>query len=506
MVLYHAISIYQLLTCICLQINHHKGQDAICILPDFIVNKYPNYKQLESCRIFRKVVLFPYSKMPVTDSMEIIGQAGDSLCRDILPCRLVDFEEIYCGGTHFAFASYLVARKIHFNYLEDASGIFLNIDDFRQSHFKEHTVMYRLTEVNGLYDGSCPYVKHIYADVPEAMCSDDSRVLRFNALEEIGKFSQEDLRNVRRAFGVEDMESVQYDDATVLLTDAAEVRITLEEQIRRNKLTVDYFCHTSKLIIKPHPDDWICHGIMFEDAVVLPRCFPIELMGCFMKSEEAHAIAYSSAVLRTLHARDLQSFDWPYQTGEFTKIHRYYAAYSLYRKINISLPCRFEMLGGNRTIFENWAMHDNDEVLEYGCEFGSVCLFVGDSDFSADELAAVLNHPGSLVIMDKLYEPALELLQGGGVSYLPKAMEIISADDGALSTEYIHVLTSDAHIMRMAENFSYSKSLKYTRVRVEMKPVAEGSYHSLVLQEVLKVREAQLLYALQEREQMRSML
>ena len=366
--------------------------------------------------------------------------------------------------------------------------------------------MYRLTEGNGLYDGTCPYVKHIYADIPESVCSDDSRVLRFNAMEEIGKFSQEDLHDVRRAFGVDDMEQVQYGDATVLLTDAAEVRVTLEEQIRRNKLTIDYFCHTSKLIIKPHPDDWICHGITFEDAIVLPRCFPIELMGGFMEAEDAHAIAYSSAALRNLHARDLQSFDWPYQTGEFTKIHRYYAAYALYRKIKKSFPCRLEMLGGNRTIYENWAMHDHDEVLEYGGEPGTVCLFVGSGDFSTEELVSVLRRPGSLVIMDKLDESALELLQAGGVTYLPKALEIRSVDDGAMSTEYIHVLASDEHIMRMVENFSYSKSLKYTRAGVEMKPVAGGDYHRLVLQEILKVREEQLLYALQEREQLRSML
>ena len=46
-------------------------------------------------------------------------------------------------------------------------------------------------------------------------------------------------------------------------------------------------------------------------------------MGGFMKAEDAHAIAYSSAILRNLHAVDLQSFDWPYQTGEFTKIHHF---------------------------------------------------------------------------------------------------------------------------------------------------------------------------------------
>lgn len=507
MILYHAISIYQLLACICLQVNHHKGEQSVCILPDFIVDKYPDCKLLETCRIFDKVLLFSYQRMPVTDSMEMVEQAGDSLCSQILPWDVADFEKIYCGGTHFPFASYLVTKQVHFNYLEDASGIFLNIDEFRQAHFKKHTTMYKLTEKNGLYDGSCPYVKHIYADVPPSMTEENPKLIPFNVMAELGRMSEEQLRDIRGAFGVREIDSLTYSSSTVFITDPADVLKPLEKQILRNALTIDYYNHQENIIVKPHPDDWICHSAVLQNAVTLPRCFPMELMGHFMEDEGAHVIAYNTAVLQNLKARDLQTFDWPYQLGEFVKVHRYYAAYGLYKEIHQQISCTFGLLGGNRSILENWARFDGVKITEDLEAEKPLFLFVGSVDFSQEDVASVLNRPGGVVVMDRLYAPVLDIIQHSHIFYIPKVLEITGDDETVAERESIHVFTRDEKMQEIAEGFAYSRALPNSRMRVKVAALADTSSREKVeLREILQAKERQLLEALQEQEELRSML
>ena len=47
MVLYHAVSSYQLLEVMLHRIAFHEKEKAILILPDFITGKYPQYKKLK---------------------------------------------------------------------------------------------------------------------------------------------------------------------------------------------------------------------------------------------------------------------------------------------------------------------------------------------------------------------------------------------------------------------------------------------------------------------------
>ena len=57
--LYHAISSYQILAAIVHSIIK-KRENAVLVLPDFIVNKYPNYNSLVEYGFFQEVYLFPY--------------------------------------------------------------------------------------------------------------------------------------------------------------------------------------------------------------------------------------------------------------------------------------------------------------------------------------------------------------------------------------------------------------------------------------------------------------
>ena len=64
MILYHAISSYQLLEVMLHRMTVHPEEKAVLLLPDFIVEKYPQYRKLAGNKFFDEVYRFPYLHIP----------------------------------------------------------------------------------------------------------------------------------------------------------------------------------------------------------------------------------------------------------------------------------------------------------------------------------------------------------------------------------------------------------------------------------------------------------
>ena len=63
-VLYHAVSSYQLLEVLLHRWLFHVEQGSALVLPDFIVEKYPQWQRLEVRVFFHQLALFPYLRIP----------------------------------------------------------------------------------------------------------------------------------------------------------------------------------------------------------------------------------------------------------------------------------------------------------------------------------------------------------------------------------------------------------------------------------------------------------
>ena len=68
MILYHAISTFQLLECIVHHLRYTADKQAILVLPDFIVNKFPHYKKLQKMKdinflYYQVIVLILHKKI-----------------------------------------------------------------------------------------------------------------------------------------------------------------------------------------------------------------------------------------------------------------------------------------------------------------------------------------------------------------------------------------------------------------------------------------------------------
>ena len=110
MYLYHAVSMYQILEVILHKNKYHKNDECILILPDFIVNKFPEYKKIEQLGIFDEVVLFPY--LYIEHNRETLIYNLEQAYQKTMIYDIYDFSEIYIAGVHFYFSVYLIEKEI----------------------------------------------------------------------------------------------------------------------------------------------------------------------------------------------------------------------------------------------------------------------------------------------------------------------------------------------------------------------------------------------------------
>ena len=75
MVLYHVYSTYQLLECMVHRLLYYTQEDACLIVYPFLLDKVPNYKDLEKNGIFNNVFLMPtitiHSEEQIVKDIEI---------------------------------------------------------------------------------------------------------------------------------------------------------------------------------------------------------------------------------------------------------------------------------------------------------------------------------------------------------------------------------------------------------------------------------------------------
>ena len=72
MILYHAVSSYQLLEAMLHRMLYHETARAVLLLPDFITRKYPQYQKLAAKHFFDEVYLFPYLHIPHREEKKIL--------------------------------------------------------------------------------------------------------------------------------------------------------------------------------------------------------------------------------------------------------------------------------------------------------------------------------------------------------------------------------------------------------------------------------------------------
>ena len=275
-VLYHAVSSYQLLEVMLHRMVKHPRDQAVLLLPDFIVGKYPQYKKL-SRRFFDRVWLFPYLQIPHKSEGQVLTDTGRFGSR-LFPRGLSAFSTIYVAGAHFYFSLYLIQNGLPFTMFEDAAGMFSRPEVLRTALAFKFPLHAALADKYGLFDGSQRLIREIIClkDIQTRDVSGE-RYRHFSVEDTLQALPQGQRRKLIRFFV---RRPIQTDAEAVLLTQQFSNLGILrkEEQIRLYENLGAGALRGVRLIIKKHPDDTLDYASIFPEATVIREIFPAELL------------------------------------------------------------------------------------------------------------------------------------------------------------------------------------------------------------------------------------
>mgnify|MGYP007076791263 CR=1 FL=1 len=276
LVLYHAVSSYQLLEVMLHRRIRHPQDKAVLILPDFIVGKYPQYKKL-SRRFFDRVCLFPYLQIPHVSEEQVLADTA-RFARRLFPRGLSAFSAVYVAGAHFYFSLYLIQNGVPFTMFEDAAGMISRPEHLRKALACKFPLHAALAGKYGLFDGSQPLVRAIIClkDIQTRDVSGE-RYRHFSVEDTLEALPDKERKKLIRFFV---RRPIQTDAHAVLLTQQfsnlgilrEDEQIRLYENLRSGALS------GVRLIIKKHPDDPLDYTSIFPQATVIREIFPAELL------------------------------------------------------------------------------------------------------------------------------------------------------------------------------------------------------------------------------------
>lgn len=277
MILYQALSSYQILECIVHRQIYHRKEKCILILGTYITERMPRYRELETKGLFDEVYLFRFGGYRGSED-EIIRQVGEELRRTI-PYRLPDFDRILAAGIHTWLQVYLISENIPFEMFEDGSGALSRPWILAEIHRKSTPDRYLIMERYGLYDHSSPLITRKYCDM-DAQEPDfqDSLAEDFRVTE---RFHELPARMQEKILGVFGVPRLKADPDTVLLLTqqfANLGQLSLDGQISIYRHLYDYYLRGRKVLIKPHPDDILYYDLLFPDSEIIKERFPSELL------------------------------------------------------------------------------------------------------------------------------------------------------------------------------------------------------------------------------------
>lgn len=305
MLLFHAISSYQLLYVMILALK--LKQESVLLLPDFITEKYPQYLELKKKKIFKDVFLFPYLQIAHVEDQ--ISEQVKKAYETLIPYEIENFEEIYVAGAHFYFTDYLIQNRKKFVFIEDAFGM-LDRGNEMYLHLKqEFPVHAQFARERGLFEGENKNVKYILCSMlPQKR--HHKKYITLDIYKEFEKLRISSRKKVINFF-VKDKIRFQNKNSVLVLTQFFYGLgiMSKEQQIEIYKILYERLLKDfSHIYVKKHPDDKLDYSEIFKGASLINGCFPAELLPYISKGKVDALCTISTTCFAPLRNNYLWSF------------------------------------------------------------------------------------------------------------------------------------------------------------------------------------------------------
>lgn len=283
LILYYAMTNYQLLSLIIFKIKYKNNNDSIIYISEWLEHNQPQtFENLKKSKIFSDVRIFKEYIWPRQYNAQILDEViknAEIQLKDIINiCN-----EIFVGADHQSFGIYLIKKKFKYNYFEESNGVLNDKSLLFNCIKKENIVRYNI--VNKLkISGESENVINRYGDLTNAK-KHNNKDINFRIRYELSNLKKDELAKILYIFGAKPFYIKEKQKNLLLTWHYCNMKyLSLDEEHLFFSLLADYFsAPNEKLVIKPHPSDVQGeYDKWFKDAIILNRFIPSELIPhCF---------------------------------------------------------------------------------------------------------------------------------------------------------------------------------------------------------------------------------
>lgn len=508
MILYYAVTTFQLFNIIFYRCNAHKDRPGVLIISTWLCNKFPHYKELY--RFFDEV-LVDEMVSSFTSEAEIIAYYQDYLKKH--GYSLEKFSDFYITPPQYFFGVFLVLMKKQFSVFEEGAGAFSNPG--RLIPIDERVCPFRseLAKQYDLYEGRNEYVKkRIGSAIAQASWYQDDAFEDLDIIKNFYELDEDDQQAILQFYRTPTGIQVPRKSIVMLTQHYANVGIvSYEEQILLYQITADYFLEAFFLIFKPHPDDLLYYEVLFPDSLTIREKFPSEFLPLVFanKPEVVGTVTSSAIFLLAPYFDKAFSFTYPYDyQKEFKFIHRYYMAKKV---IELLHPISVGLIGINENMLAHFFEAEEQEELLALAPVAESELIIVDklagSEMSREDILAMmldipetkamlfLNDFKDYVFYDIDHKELFNEIVPITMTKKQRENPEFCSD---LNDETIYFYSKNEEWRQMVRDQKYTKALKHAGLELSKEQVNAYEERIKVLEGILKATESRLLYYIEE--------
>ncbi len=509
MLLFHAVSTYQLLLLIEYKIKYHMMDKVVFLIPYVLIQKFPQYDNLRN--YFEDILLYDAGTPQYRNkSVEEGVREYFEMIFKTKKYNILDFSEIYVGCAHGYFGIYLASNDIPFIFFEDAAGmlsrpdILIGIDE-RAPIRRSYNIKY------GLYDGTCPCIKKIVCN-KKAQSIEFDQVEHFDVVEELLRLPEKDREWIKKFFTDVEVFDIKKNAVLFLTQHFANLQVlSFAQQVLVYQTVFDYFFEGKDIVIKPHPSDIMYYGKLFPQYKIIREVFPSEFLPIMFTNKPDMIATISSTAINNLFPYFSKCFCLGTQyEKDFVYTHKYYVAVQIMEKAGFSIDQKCEIGTNNEMVqallhielekgyfgnsdFKNGKCYLVDDIEKQG-EYTRESVVQMIEQMEEGNMMIFINSKMDYCFYDLFHKSLWDHIVPVCINKRKIRDEDIYSD---VNQEIVYVYSKSEEIRHMIENYEMNKGLKNSGIDIEIQSLSPEERRIKVLEGLLEATEKRLLHYIQ---------
>lgn len=341
-VLYHGVSVYQVLCCIVHRLAYHEKEEAVLMISQHYASKPERLHfrhNLKSLKIFDEVIVVPEANFKKKRGRKLDKNSNSSQIETVIKniCReferwapeITSFDKIYIASDNWSLGIYCLWNKIPYYYFEDACGMLTDLERYYEIIQSTDMDNYIISKyLHGA--GQSKLALKLYCNVEYQkgnIC--DDRIEHFSIYSILREKIPQKVSVILKVYDSEPYKMDEGRDVVLFLTQFIRSLAIKDLNMQKDMTAVllDYFAGNAAIVFKSHPkDSYINYRQLGKNNNIIPRNLPSELLPFLFPKQLKAAITASSTSIRGLGtlAREYYSFN-PDIEENYLYLHTAYA-------------------------------------------------------------------------------------------------------------------------------------------------------------------------------------